>query len=295
MKESPQSANTLPAGLRKFSRLGRRGIGGRKTVTFGDAAEVTTSKTWMVVSLGGLLVLWWYITRGSEPILDKKTFPSPAVILDAFVEWWQDGYRRTTAWEHASASLSRVLKGMVIGTVIGIPVGFAMGLSRVLRGIFDHIVELFRPIPPLALLPPFIMWFGIGEASKVNLLVWASVWVMIIASRSGVLGVSGSKVHAAYSLGANKWQILRYVIMPNALPEVFTGVRVALGVSWGTLVAAELVGAEKGLGTTIYIASRFFRMDIVFVNIIIIGVIGASMEMIMRFLEARLIPWRGKG
>ncbi len=295
MKESPQSANTLPAGLRKFSRLGRRGIGGRKTVTFGDAAEVTTSKTWMVVSLGGLLVLWWYITRGSEPILDKKTFPSPAVILDAFVEWWQDGYRRTTAWEHASASLSRVLKGMVIGTVIGIPVGFAMGLSRVLRGIFDPIVELFRPIPPLALLPPFIMWFGIGEASKVNLLVWASVWVMIIASRSGVLGVSGSKVHAAYSLGANKWQILRYVIMPNALPEVFTGVRVALGVSWGTLVAAELVGAEKGLGTTIYIASRFFRMDIVFVNIIIIGVIGASMEMIMRFLEARLIPWRGKG
>jgi|TARA_Y100001947_G_scaffold153015_1_gene155330 taurine transport system permease protein len=281
--------------LRKFSRLGRRGIGGRKTVTFGDAAEVTTSKTWMVVSLGGLLVLWWYITRGSEPILDKKTFPSPAVILDAFVEWWQDGYRRTTAWEHASASLSRVLKGMVIGTVIGIPVGFAMGLSRVLRGIFDPIVELFRPIPPLALLPPFIMWFGIGEASKVNLLVWASVWVMIIASRSGVLGVSGSKVHAAYSLGANKWQILRYVIMPNALPEVFTGVRVALGVSWGTLVAAELVGAEKGLGTTIYIASRFFRMDIVFVNIIIIGVIGASMEMIMRFLEARLIPWRGKG
>ena len=295
MKESPPSANTLPAGLRKFLRLGRRGVEGRKTVTFGDAAEVTTSKAWMVASLGGLLVLWWYLTRGSEPIVDERTFPSPAAIWDAFVEWWQNGYRRTTAWEHASASLSRVLKGMVIGTVIGIPVGFAMGLSRILRGIFDPIVELFRPIPPLALLPPFIMWFGIGEQSKVNLLVWASVWVMIIAARSGVLGVSGSKVHAAYSLGASKWQILRYVILPNALPEVFTGVRVALGVSWGTLVAAELVGAEKGLGSTIYIASRFFRMDIVFVNIIIIGVIGASMEMVMRFLEARLIPWRGKG
>ena len=295
MNESPPSTDALPAGLKRFLRLGRRGTQSRKTVTFGDAAEVTTSKVWAVVSLGGLLVLWWYLTRGPEPILDEKTFPSPVVIWDAFVEWWQDGYRRTSAWEHASASLSRVLKGMVIGTVIGIPVGFAMGLSRIMRGIFDPIVELFRPIPPLALLPLFIMWFGIGEESKVNLLVWASVWVMIIAARSGVLGVSGSKVHAAYSLGANKWQILRYVIMPNALPEVFTGVRVALGVSWGTLIAAELIGAEKGLGTTIYIASRFFRMDIVFVNIIIIGVIGAAMEMIMRFLEARLIPWRGKG
>ncbi|MEO2113386.1 MAG: ABC transporter permease subunit, partial [Acidimicrobiales bacterium] len=100
---------------------------------------------------------------------------------------------------------------------------------------------------------------------------------------------------AAYSLGANKWQILRYVILPNALPEVFTGFRVALGVSWGTLVAAELVGAEKGLGASIYIASRFFRMDIVLMNIVIIGVIGAFMDLVMRLLESRLIPWRGKG
>ena len=256
---------------------GRSGISSRKTVTFGDASEVTTSKFWMLVSLSGLLLLWWFITRGEEPMIDAKTFPSPIATWDAFVDWWRDGYRRTTAWEHTSASLSRVLKGMLIGTIIGVPVGFAMGLSRLLRGVFDPIVELFRPIPPLALLPMFIMWFGIGEESKVNLLVWASVWVMIIASRAGVLGVSGSKVHAAYSLGANRWQILRYVILPNALPEVFTGVRVALGVSWGTLVAAELVGAEKGLGATIYIASRFFRMDIVFMNIVIIGVIGALM------------------
>ena len=279
----------------KASRFGRRrGMQSRKTVTFGDASDVTTSKGWMLVSLGGLFLLWWWCTRGPEPILDEKTFPSPFATWDAFVDWWRDGYRRASAWEHASASLSRVLKGMLIGTIIGIPVGFAMGLSRVLRGIFDPIVELFRPVPPLALLPMFIMWFGIGEESKVNLLIWASVWVMIIASRAGVLGVSGSKVHAAYSLGANKWQILRYVILPNALPEVFTGLRVALGVSWGTLVAAELVGAEKGLGASIYIASRFFRMDIVLMNIVIIGVIGALMDLVMRLLESRLIPWRGK-
>ena len=277
----------------RFGR--RRGTQSRKTVTFGDASEVRTSKVWMAISLGSLMLLWWLITRGPQPMIDDKTFPGQRQVWDAFVRWLREGYRRGSAWEHTWASLSRVLKGLLIGTLIGIPVGFAMGLSRRLRGIFDPIVELFRPIPPLALLPLFIMWFGIGEQSKVNLLVWASVWVMIIAARAGVLGVGGSKVHAAYSLGANRWQILRYVILPNALPEVFTGIRVALGVSWGTLVAAELLGTEVGLGATIYIASRFFRMDIVVVNILIIGVIGVAMDIVMRILETRLIPWRGKG
>ncbi len=267
----------------------------RKTVTFGDASEVTTSKAWMAGSLAGLMLIWYLVKQGAEPMIDDKTFPSQRQTWDALVEIARDGYRRVTLVEHAYASLNRVVKGLVYGMVIGIPVGFAMGLSKRLRGIFDPLVELFRPIPPLALLPLFIMWFGIGETSKVNLLVWASVWVMIIAARSGVLGVRGSKVHAAYSLGANRWQILRYVILPNALPEIFTGMRVALGVSWGTLVAAELTGTDTGLGAMIYIASRFFRMDIVVASIIVIGVIGVAMDVVMRVLEARLIPWRGKG
>ena len=141
MNEHPPSTGPLSTGLRKSPRFRPRGAHSRNTVTFGDPAEPVTKKKLRAPSLGGLLVLWWYITRGPEPILDEKTFPSPVVIWDAFVEWWQDGYRRTSAWEHASASLSRVLKGMVIGTVIGIPVGFAMGLSRIKRGIFDPIVE----------------------------------------------------------------------------------------------------------------------------------------------------------
>ncbi|MGE4566307.1 MAG: ABC transporter permease [Acidimicrobiales bacterium] len=267
----------------------------RKTVTFGDPSEVKSAPLWNVASVAGLLLLWWYIKKGTEPILDDKTFPGMRETWDTFFELVHKGYRRVTLWEHTAASLTRVIKGLIYGTIIGIPVGFAMGLSRVLRGVFDPIVELLRPIPPLALLPMFIMWFGIGEASKVNMLVWASVWVMIIAARAGVLGVRGSKVHAAYSLGANKWQILRYVILPNALPDIFTGVRVALGVSWGTLVAAELTGTDTGLGSMIFVASRFFRMDIVVTGIIVIGFIGVCMDLFMRFLEARLIPWRGKG
>ena len=282
--------------LARFRPAGRnRSAGARKTVTFGDASEVKGSPSWSIASLIFLLLVWWWSTRGPDPMVNDRTFPSLRQSWDAFFELVDIGYRRVGLWDHTWASLWRVLKGLIYGVVVGVPVGFAMGLSNRLRGIFDPVVELLRPVPPLALLPLFIVWFGIGAGSKVNLLFFAAVWIMIIAARAGVLGVQGSKVHAAYSLGANRWQILRYVILPNALPDIFTGMRVALGVCWGTLVAAELTGTTTGLGAMIFAASKFFRMDIVFVNIIIIGAIGASMEMIMRFLEARLIPWRGKG
>ncbi|MDP6868752.1 MAG: ABC transporter permease [Acidimicrobiales bacterium] len=274
---------------------GRKGAGARKTVTFGDASEVKGSPSWSLFSLLFVALVWWWIKRGPDPIINDRTFPSMRQTWDAFFELVDRGYRRVGLWDHTWASLWRVLKGLVYGVVVGVPVGFAMGLSNRLRGIFDPIVELLRPVPPLALLPLFIVWFGIGEGSKVNLLFFAAVWIMVIAARAGVLGVRGSKVHAAYSLGANRWQILRYVILPNALPDIFTGMRVALGVCWGTLVAAELTGTTTGLGAMIFAASKFFRMDIVVVSIITIGVIGVAMDLIMRFLERRLIPWRGKG
>ena len=282
--------------LARFRPAGRnRSAGARKTVTFGDASEVKGSPSWSIASLIFLFLVWWWIKRGPDPMVNDRTFPSLRQSWDAFFELVDIGYRRVGLWDHTWASLWRVLKGLIYGVVVGVPVGFAMGLSNRLRGIFDPIVELLRPVPPLALLPLFIVWFGIGEGSKVNLLFFAAVWIMIIAARAGGLGVQGSKVHAAYSLGANRWQILRYVILPNALPDIFTGMRVALGVCWGTLVAAELTGTTTGLGAMIFAASKFFRMDIVVVSIIIIGVIGVTMDLIMRLLERRLIPWRGKG
>ena len=283
------------AGSGPGSLFRRKGASARKTVTFGDASEISGSSLWSVAALITLMLVWYLIKMGEEPLVNDRTFPSQRQTFDAFTEFWSDGYRRVSLWEHTYASLNRVIKGLAYGVVLGVPIGFAMGLSNRLRGFFDPIVELLRPVPPLALLPLFIVWFGIGESSKVNLLFFAASWIMIIAARAGVLGVKGSKVHAAYSLGANKWQILRYVILPNALPDIFTGVTVALGVCWGTLVAAELTRTTTGLGATIFAASKFFRMDIVVVAIIIIGVIGVAMDLVMRFLEARLIPWRGKG
>jgi taurine transport system permease protein len=170
-----------------------------------------------------------------------------------------------------------------------------MGLSSVARGMFDPIVEFMRPIPPLALIPLIILWFGIDEIAKIFLLFLASLFIMIIAARSGVSSVRISKVHAAYSLGASKLQVLGHIILPNALPEIFTGLRTSMGVCWGTVVAAELVAADQGVGSMIMIAKNFLQTDTVVIGIIIIGAIGYVIELFMRLLESWLIPWKGKG
>ena len=131
--------------------------------------------------------------------------------------------------------------------------------------------------------------------AKIFLLFLAALFIMLIAARAGVSSVQISKVHAAYSLGASKFQVLRFVILPNALPEIFTGLRISMGVCWGTLVAAELVAADQGVGSMMMIAKNFLQTDVVVIGIIIIGAIGFAIEMLMRLLESWLIPWKGKG
>ena len=205
-----------------------------------------------------------------------------------------EGYQNSTLLEHLGWSLFRVVIGFLLGAAIGIPLGYAMGLSDWFRGWFDPIVEFMRPVPPLALIPLVIIWAGIGETGKIILLFLAALWIMTIAARSGVSGVAIAKVHAAYSLGASKWQILRHVIVPNSLPEIFTGARVAMGVCWGTVVAAELVAAEKGAGMMIMVASKFQLTDIVIMGIILIGVIGYLIDILMRMAETWLVPWKGR-
>ncbi|MEL7081870.1 MAG: ABC transporter permease subunit, partial [Pseudomonadota bacterium] len=207
----------------------------------------------------------------------------------------QEGFRGSTLLQHLGVSLYRVLAGFFFGALVGIPLGYAMGLSNWFRGWFDPIVEFMRPVPPLALIPLVIIWAGIGENGKVILLFLAALWIMAISARSGVSGVKISKVHAAYSLGASKAQIMRHVIVPNSLPDIFTGARVAMGVCWGTVVAAELVAAERGAGMMIMVASKFQNTDIVIMGIILIGIIGFGIDMLMRYAESMLVPWKGKG
>ncbi|PWG17973.1 ABC transporter permease [Salibaculum griseiflavum] len=221
--------------------------------------------------------------------------PPPEDVWSRLMEISTEGFRNSTLGEHLGYSLFRVIVGFVIGAMVGIPLGYAMGLSDWFRGWFDPIVEFMRPVPPLALIPLVIIWAGIGEEGKIILLFLAALWIMAIGARSGVSGVRISKVHAAYSLGASKWQIMRHVIIPNSLPEIFTAARVAMGVCWGTVVAAELVAAEKGAGMMIMTASKFQNTDIVIMGIILIGVIGFGIDMLMRQAEKWLVPWKGKG
>ena len=221
--------------------------------------------------------------------------PAPEVVFQRFIWLNKEGYQGYTLLEHTWYSLKRVLLGFLIGAVVGVPIGYAMGLTGWARGWFDPIVEFMRPVPPLALIPLVIIWAGIGEVGKIILLFLAALWIMAIAARSGVSGVRISKVHAAYSLGASKLQIMRYVIVPNSLPEIFTGARVAMGVCWGTVVAAELVAAEKGAGMMIMVASKFQQTDIVILGIILIGAVGFAIDMLMRWAERVMVPWKGRG
>lgn len=252
-------------------------------VSFGDGEIFMTSK-------GSLSV------RPSQGRTMEALFlPPPEQVWDRFWQLNAEGYQGVGLWENVFWSLIRVVVGFALGCLFGIPLGFAMGLNSWLRGWFDPIVEFMRPVPPLALIPLIIIWFGIGEQGKISLLFLAALWIMTIGARAGVSGVNISKVHAAYSLGATKRQLLMKVILPNSLPEIFTGARVAMGVCWGTVVAAELVAAEKGAGKMIIAASKFQLTDIVIIGIIIIGVIGYGIDVLMRMAEDKLVPWKGRG
>lgn len=220
--------------------------------------------------------------------------PAPEAVVARMAEIASGEYRGSSLWKHLGYSLFRVVAGFVFGALLGIPLGYAMGLSNWFRGWFEPIVEFMRPVPPLALIPLVIIWFGIGETGKIILLFLASMWIMAISARAGVSGVNISKVHAAYSLGASKIQILLHVIVPNSLPEIFTGARVAMGVCWGTVVAAELVAASEGAGMMIMVASKFQLTDIVLMGIILIGVIGFGIDVMMRRAERWLVPWKGR-
>lgn len=261
-----------------------------------DAADrpkpvVAVENATVTLSDKGALIITPYTGWQMEPIW----LPPPEDVVKRLIEIASEGFRGATLWEHLGFSLMRVVVGFFFGSLVGIPLGYAMGLSNWFRGWFDPIVEFMRPVPPLALIPLVIIWAGIGELGKIVLLFLAALWIMAIAARSGVSGVRISKVHAAYSLGASKSQIMRHVIVPNSLPELFTGARVAMGVCWGTVVAAELVAAEKGAGMMIMVASKFQNTDIVIMGIILIGVIGFGIDILMRWLERRLVPWKGKG
>ncbi|MES9903561.1 MAG: ABC transporter permease [Sedimenticola sp.] len=196
---------------------------------------------------------------------------------------------------HIWDSLVRVFMGLFLGIIFGVPLGIFMGLSRFAKGFFDPMIELYRPVPPLAWAPLILTIFGIGDPGKIFLLFMVAFAIMVISARVGARGTQLSKIHAAHSLGASNWQITKEVILPNSLPEILTGIRVAVGVCWGTLVAAEFLAGTTGIGFVENVARKQSHYEIIWVTIVILGVLGLIMDIIMRRIIKRTIPWRGKG
>ncbi len=251
------------------------------------------STMWLsIASVLGFLFFWWLVTWMGwvKPLF----VPSPGAVLTKFVSIWQNGFTGTPFLEHVLVSTLRVFGAFALACLIGIPLGLAMGMSPLARGIFDPPIEFYRPIPPLAYLPLMIIWFGIGEMSKVLLIFLSVLAPVALGARSGVRSAAIEQIHAAYSFGASRWQVMRHVILPSALPEILTAMRIGIGFGWTTLVAAEMVAATKGLGYMVLTASQFLQTSTVIMGIIVIAIIAYAFDMLMRWIERRVVPWKGR-
>ncbi|MBC9248893.1 taurine ABC transporter permease [Pseudomonas alcaligenes] len=244
------------------------------------------------LSLFGLLFAWWAVT--AVGLIEPLFLPSPQAVLSRGWRLVGEGYMDASLWQHLGASLGRIGLGLLAAVLTAIPLGIAIGRNRIVRGIFDPLIEFYRPIPPLAYLPLIVIWCGIGELSKVLLIYLAIFAPIVIATATGVRNVDPAKLRAAQSLGATSAQLIRHVILPGALPEILTGVRIGLGVGWSTLVAAELIAAQRGLGFMVQSAAQFLVTDVVIFGILVIALIAFALELGLRALQRKLVPWHGQ-
>ncbi|MDO3655682.1 taurine ABC transporter permease TauC [Acinetobacter genomosp. 15BJ] len=243
-------------------------------------------------SVLSVLVIWYLIT--ALKIVPSLFLPSPQAVWQKFLEVSQQGFMKATLWQHLASSISRVLLALVAAIAIGVPLGLWMGLNKWVRAVLDPLVELLRPIPPLAYLPLLVIWFGIGETTKVLLIFFSILAPVIISSTHGVLSHQLNRERAALSLGASQSQVFWHVILPTALPHILTGIRIGLGVGWSTLVASELVAADRGIGFMVQSAAQFLITDTVVLGIIVIAIVAVSFELFLRWLQKQLSPWYGQ-
>ncbi|MBU2022101.1 MAG: ABC transporter permease subunit [Gammaproteobacteria bacterium] len=244
-----------------------------------------------VVSTVFFIAIWAAVTELG--FIEPLFLPSPVDVFQKFVDIATNGFAGATLIQHLAASLTRIFGSFFFACLIGIPLGILIGCSYILRGIFDPLIEFYRPLPPLAYLPLIIIWLGIDEGSKMTLIFLAMLAPIILSARSGVTSVRMEQIQVAYSMGASRWQVITQVIAKGALPDILTGMRIAIGFGWTTLVAAEMVAAQRGIGFMVLNASEFLRTDVVIAGIIVIGVIAYCFDLFMRFLERKLVPWKG--
>lgn len=249
-------------------------------------------RNYLALTMGSpifLVVLWWGAT--SFGFIKSIYLPPPQIIFENFLNLLSTGYSGISLASHVDASLRRILFGFFIGSAIGTFLGILRGRFASIDAIFLIPSEMFRPVPPLALVPLFILWFGIGEKSKDLLILFPVLLITMVTAEDAVRSIQTDLIRAAQTLGANKVQILRLIILPAALPRIMTGLRVAMGNAWSILIAAEMLGGDKGLGFIILDASNFFRTAYVISGIIIIGILGFLSDRTILFVKSRFIHW----
>lgn len=251
-----------------------------RTIATTARARKSRSTGWAfpIMSVTAGIGLWWVVSLFISPVL----FASPQVTWVAFIESVQNGQ----LMENTGASLYRILTGYVIGCVIGIPLGLLLGSSAWLRKFLDPYVNFLRFIPPIALLPVAIVWFGIGESSKIFLITYSSIFIIVLNAIAGVYAIPMVKKWAGRSLGMNSTDLFFRITIPATIPFLVTGARIAMGNAFTTIVAAEMISAESGLGYMIFTARQFFQTGSMFTGIIAIGLLG--------FLADRLVTLIGR-
>jgi NitT/TauT family transport system permease protein/taurine transport system permease protein len=237
------------------------------------------------------LIVWQIVSV--LHVFPPIALPSPIAVWRAFIRLLAHGYGGNSLFDDIWVSSARITVGFVAAIVLGVPIGLVMARNAVIFRLIDPFLQFARPVPPLAYIPLLVVWFGIGELPKVLLILFGTIPVIIIGTISGVKATPALRISVARTLGATEAQIFRHVILPSALPEIFTAMRVGIGVAWTCLVAAELIAADQGLGWLVQYAGQALQVSIVIVGIIVIGLLGYAMELIIRVLERRAVPWRG--
>jgi taurine transport system permease protein len=254
-------------------------------------------------SLTCLVLLWWMVTKAG--LVRPLFLPSPGEVWDAFVRANTDhpiapgsdrivrGEQNYYLWEHLLASLQRIAIGVAAGIVVGIPLGLVMG-TTFLGVVLEPYLNFLRSLPPLAYIGLLIVWFGIGDTSKIWLLFLAAFPPIAMATISGVRGVREDQVNAVRTLGASRRQVVTAVVLPATLPEILTGIRVATGFAWTTVVAAEIANGIPGIGGLAYLSGEQLKTALVIACILVIGFAAVLLDLGLQSLEKLLVPWRGK-
>lgn len=239
-----------------------------------------------------ILVIWFIAAMLGW--IDPKLVPSPQSVWTALIDIMENGYKNYTLLEHLGVSMERLILAFVCAVITAVPLGLASGYNSKIRAIFEPIIEFYRPLPPLAYYTLLVLWLGIENESKISLLFLACFAPIYVSCVSAVIKIKEDYINSAYTVGANKLQIFIHVVFPACLPDVFIGLRTALGVAYTTLVSAEMVAANSGIGWMVLDASRYLRSDIIFLGIIIMGITGILLDRSIQLIQHKFVPWKGK-